>query len=196
FSSRRRHTRFSRDWSSDVCSSDLPARRSGRVPPGPSHRRSGGHCARACRGPGRAVWRRFCRRPQEESRQVRPCRSLSIRLGQESDRRPSASVLTSLRGESILNRTAGSSRVAPTRGATIELETNVMSVVIPFLAVLLAGAFAAYHRLRLATWVAISAVVLAACWFLGAHPTATLVAAGIVAAVGALLLLPFLRKPL
>src|SRR5690606_40013940 len=27
FSSRRRHTRFSRDWSSDVCSSDLRARR-------------------------------------------------------------------------------------------------------------------------------------------------------------------------
>src|SRR5690606_39794702 len=26
FSSRRRHTRFSRDWSSDVCSSDLTAR--------------------------------------------------------------------------------------------------------------------------------------------------------------------------
>ena len=58
-----------------------------------------------------------------------------------------------------------------------------MSVVIPFLAVLLAGAFAAYHRLRLVTWVAISAALLAACWFLGAHPTATLVAAGIVAAV-------------
>src|SRR5690606_40237967 len=37
FSSRRRHTRFSRDWSSDVCSSDLsiiwislPAEQSGR----------------------------------------------------------------------------------------------------------------------------------------------------------------------
>src|SRR2546429_2259260 len=29
FSSRRRHTRCSRDWSSDVCSSDLPARRAG-----------------------------------------------------------------------------------------------------------------------------------------------------------------------
>src|SRR5690606_41097438 len=28
FSSRRRHTRFSRDWSSDVCSSDLQHRRS------------------------------------------------------------------------------------------------------------------------------------------------------------------------
>src|SRR5690606_40591757 len=27
FSSRRRHTRFSRDWSSDVCSSDLEALR-------------------------------------------------------------------------------------------------------------------------------------------------------------------------
>src|SRR5690606_39494643 len=27
FSSRRRHTRFSRDWSSDVCSSDLVATR-------------------------------------------------------------------------------------------------------------------------------------------------------------------------
>src|SRR5690606_40672577 len=27
FSSRRRHTRFSRDWSSDVCSSDLQGRR-------------------------------------------------------------------------------------------------------------------------------------------------------------------------
>src|SRR5690606_9551037 len=29
FSSRRRHTRFSRDWSSDVCSSDLTCRRLG-----------------------------------------------------------------------------------------------------------------------------------------------------------------------
>src|SRR5690606_34848552 len=29
FSSRRRHTRFSRDWSSDVCSSDLEERRPG-----------------------------------------------------------------------------------------------------------------------------------------------------------------------
>src|SRR3989449_4211687 len=31
FSSRRRHTRCSRDWSSDVCSSDLPCRRKGRA---------------------------------------------------------------------------------------------------------------------------------------------------------------------
>src|SRR5690606_39873054 len=31
FSSRRRHTRFSRDWSSDVCSSDLDARNNGTL---------------------------------------------------------------------------------------------------------------------------------------------------------------------
>src|SRR5690606_40673204 len=31
FSSRRRHTRFSRDWSSDVCSSDLRLPRSPRM---------------------------------------------------------------------------------------------------------------------------------------------------------------------
>src|SRR5690606_40007217 len=52
FSSRRRHTRFSRDWSSDVCSSDLrrggAKRRGGvvssrepsaRIPPRPRRRR-------------------------------------------------------------------------------------------------------------------------------------------------------------
>src|SRR5690606_40768970 len=32
FSSRRRHTRFSRDWSSDVCSSDLADERLARPP--------------------------------------------------------------------------------------------------------------------------------------------------------------------
>src|SRR5207302_3539789 len=33
FSSRRRHTSFSRDWSSDVCSSDLDDREDGTAPP-------------------------------------------------------------------------------------------------------------------------------------------------------------------
>src|SRR5690606_16093186 len=33
FSSRRRHTRFSRDWSSDVCSSDLALHSSKRLSP-------------------------------------------------------------------------------------------------------------------------------------------------------------------
>src|SRR5690606_35285413 len=32
FSSRRRHTRFSRDWSSDVCSSDLKMKKDIEVP--------------------------------------------------------------------------------------------------------------------------------------------------------------------
>src|SRR3989449_6327676 len=32
FSSRRRHTRCSRDWSSDVCSSDLVAAKKAKVP--------------------------------------------------------------------------------------------------------------------------------------------------------------------
>src|SRR5690606_41206792 len=32
FSSRRRHTRFSRDWSSDVCSSDLELKNSSANP--------------------------------------------------------------------------------------------------------------------------------------------------------------------
>src|SRR5690606_39652759 len=35
FSSRRRHTRFSRDWSSDVCSSDLELLQPPPPPPSP-----------------------------------------------------------------------------------------------------------------------------------------------------------------
>src|SRR5690348_17972984 len=51
FSSRGRHTRWTGDWSSDVCSSDLPGplreRPGGRLadllgPPGPGHDRAGG----------------------------------------------------------------------------------------------------------------------------------------------------------
>ena len=42
-----------------------------------------------------------------------------------------------------------------------------MSVVLPFLAFLLAGAFAAYHRLRLWLWAAITGLLLLGCWLLG-----------------------------
>src|SRR5690606_39279771 len=47
FSSRRRHTRFSRDWSSDVCSSDL------RTPGPESYERApgGAACGRLGRAP-------------------------------------------------------------------------------------------------------------------------------------------------
>src|SRR3712207_6892803 len=41
FSSRRRHTRYWRDWSSDVCSSDLTGEPSPRPVPGP---RAGARC--------------------------------------------------------------------------------------------------------------------------------------------------------
>ncbi|TKR30836.1 acyl-CoA dehydrogenase [Luteimonas gilva] len=70
-----------------------------------------------------------------------------------------------------------------------------MSVAIPFLAFLLAGAFAAYHRLRLAVWAALTASLLVACWLLGANTTATIVAAVVVALISVPLLLPQIRKP-
>ena len=70
-----------------------------------------------------------------------------------------------------------------------------MSVVLPFLAFLLAGAFAAYHRLRLWIWAAITAVLLLGCWLLGANHAATIVAAIIVALIALSLLIAPIRKP-
>src|SRR5690606_39384670 len=55
FSSGRRHTRFSRDWSSDVCSSDL--RRAGRL----QRRRVVGR-GRGRQPSGRIRWRGFAGR--------------------------------------------------------------------------------------------------------------------------------------
>lgn len=71
-----------------------------------------------------------------------------------------------------------------------------MSVAIPFLAFLFAGAFAAYHRLRLAYWAAITITLLLACWLLGANPVATLVAAAIVVLIAVPLLVAPIRKAL
>ena len=71
-----------------------------------------------------------------------------------------------------------------------------MSIALPFLAVLIAGMFAAYHRLRLAVWAAISATLLVASWLLGAHPMATIIAGVLVALIALPLLVPQLRKPL
>ena len=71
-----------------------------------------------------------------------------------------------------------------------------MSILLPFLILLAATAFAAYHRLRLAVWAAATATLLVACWLLGADKTATSVAAVLVALVALPLLLPFLRMPL
>src|SRR6266496_1031849 len=60
FSSRRRHTRSLRDWSSDVCSSDLPRRPAGRAASRPrrhgpdQHRRHAAGARQRPRGRGRA----------------------------------------------------------------------------------------------------------------------------------------------
>jgi acyl-CoA dehydrogenase len=57
-----------------------------------------------------------------------------------------------------------------------------MSIVLRFLALLLAGAFVAYHRMRLVTWTLISVALLAACWFIPyVNQTATIVAAAVLA---------------
>ena len=69
-----------------------------------------------------------------------------------------------------------------------------MSVAIPFLAFLLVGPFAAYHRLRLVYWAAITVTVLLACWLLGANGVATIVAALLVAAIAVPLLIAPVRK--
>jgi acyl-CoA dehydrogenase len=71
-----------------------------------------------------------------------------------------------------------------------------MSVAIPFVALLLAGAFAAYHRMRLAVWVAIAASLLVACWLFGASPVAVGIAAVLLAVIAVPLMLPAIRKPL
>ena len=71
-----------------------------------------------------------------------------------------------------------------------------MSIVVPFLLIVLVAGFAAYHRMRLAAWTAICLTLLVAGWLLGASPTATIIAAVLVVLVSAPVLLPFLRKPL
>ncbi|HSM10614.1 MAG TPA: acyl-CoA dehydrogenase [Lysobacter sp.] len=70
-----------------------------------------------------------------------------------------------------------------------------MSIAIPFIALLLVGAIAAYHRLRLPVWAALSATVLVAAWLLGANGAATLVAGLLLALVAVPLLLPQIRLP-
>src|SRR6266508_4981800 len=60
FSSRRRHTRWPRDWSSDVCSSDLSSE--------PSRREDAGRRAHGGTRSGRRR-RRWCR-PRSEERRV------------------------------------------------------------------------------------------------------------------------------
>ncbi|RMH88603.1 acyl-CoA dehydrogenase [Lysobacter pythonis] len=71
-----------------------------------------------------------------------------------------------------------------------------MSIVVPFLVILVAAALAAYHRWRLAVWAALTATGLVACWLLGANTTAITVAAAITAIVALPLLIAPVRKAL
>ena len=71
-----------------------------------------------------------------------------------------------------------------------------MSIFLPILALLVASAFAAYHRLRLAVWAALAACLLVACHLLGANHTTVIALAALTAAVAVLLLIPVIRKPL
>src|SRR5215208_4594429 len=100
FSSRRRHTSWPRDWSSDVCSSDLPS--SSTRTTRPRSATWGAHCrgsagrrrpSASWRAPGRGAGRRACprARPPGEYRRELPappgCRPPAPRRG-ESARRP------------------------------------------------------------------------------------------------------------
>src|SRR5690606_40619221 len=80
FSSRRRHTIFSRDWSSDVCSSDLTHLRSPRRWGSQSDRQPGkNHCDR-CRT------RRERSRRSEERRVGKECRQRRTRQQEKKDK--------------------------------------------------------------------------------------------------------------
>src|SRR2546422_3152778 len=78
FSSRRRHTRCSRDWSSDVCSSDLPG--SSARPPWPP-----------CRGRRRWRGRRRQSRSEEHTSELQSRLHLVCRLLLEKKKTPQPS---------------------------------------------------------------------------------------------------------
>src|SRR5690606_16416548 len=70
-----------------------------------------------------------------------------------------------------------------------------MNIALPFLAFLLVAGIAAYHRLRLPVWVALTAVSLVACALLGANMIAVVFVALITALIAVPLLLPAIRLP-
>jgi acyl-CoA dehydrogenase len=70
-----------------------------------------------------------------------------------------------------------------------------MTILLPIVAVLLASAFAAYHRLSLPIWAGLSAGLLAACGVLGANLPATIIVAVLIALIAIPLLIPSFRRP-
>src|SRR5206468_7475356 len=89
FSSRRRHTRSDRDWSSDVCSSDLPAGKTLPSPPrrllisAPAHRMGSREATRSPLVlPGRTT-ARFGTPPAAKTCWATSARSEERRVGKE-----------------------------------------------------------------------------------------------------------------
>ena len=70
-----------------------------------------------------------------------------------------------------------------------------MSIALPFLALLVVGAIAAYHRVRLAIWAAATLTTLIACMLLGANASASIIATLLAALVAVPLLVPQIRLP-
>src|SRR3546814_9959135 len=70
-----------------------------------------------------------------------------------------------------------------------------MSIVLPFLAIAVAGALAAYHRLPLLFWALLSAALLTGSAFVGANPIALWVAViGLALITVPLMIGPFRRS--
>src|SRR5690606_39317695 len=93
FSSRRRHTRFSRDWSSDVCSSDLP------IPPRSRRVAFRWPRCRPCRSAGRTPAapprsRAFVRPPEERSEERRVGKEGRSRWSQDQYKKKGSQIIT------------------------------------------------------------------------------------------------------
>src|SRR3712207_8572668 len=95
FSSRRRHTRYWRDWSSDVCSSDLTI-------PSTGSRVAGATPREQCLGDGSAVIRDGRDRPgRAPRRRQRPRRGSKIGRGSCRERGEILGVAVSLKKKKI-----------------------------------------------------------------------------------------------
>ncbi len=72
----------------------------------------------------------------------------------------------------------------------------LLNALLPWCVLLVAAAFAAYHRMRLAWFIALAAVLLVGGWLLGARGASLWLAAGTLLITSVLLLVPALRKAL
>src|SRR5690625_4423231 len=127
FSSRRRHTRWPRDWSSDVCSSDLSAstwrprsRTATPIAVWQSRRWRAASVSISCRWPGNASIWRFA----AATTSSRPCRPFSPSLARPTSRkrrRPSAATTSARSARSSLQDECARGEWAPRRSPLLTL---------------------------------------------------------------------------